>query len=184
MVAATDGRDRGRGRGVMRDVDRRVRVSYPAGMRLASLCLAALLLGCAHSPEPPPGPRPLGNDATLMHGEASLAVRFSYEVGADRGLTLLIDLTASGTGSVGTVELAVASQGFVVDGAATWSGEVPAGTRTTQRVLLRPGADGVGTIEVRHGITGAPANDPVVFRFLIDSEQIRPCQPADEACKV
>ncbi len=151
-------------------------------MRVASLLLA-LALGCAHSPPPPPGPRPLGHDASLVHGEATLAVHFAYEVGADRGLTLLIELVGGGTGSVGTVELAVTSTGFVVDGAATWSGEVPAGTRTTQRVLLRPGADGVGTVEVRHGITGAPANDPVVLRFLISAEEVRPCQPADEACK-
>jgi hypothetical protein len=151
-------------------------------MRLALLAVS-LVLGCAHSPAPPPGPRPLGSDASLARGEATLSVRFGYEVASARSLALLVDLDAGGAGSVGMVEIAIAPEGFTIDGPARWSGELTAGAGKQLRFPLRMIADRVARVTITHGIAGAPANDPVVFRFLVEDEQLRACQASEEACK-
>ena len=67
-------------------------------------CLLAVLLatllppGCAHSPPPPPAPRPLGHDVNLARNDATLALRFRYELAQDRALTLLVGVQAGGSG--------------------------------------------------------------------------------------
>jgi hypothetical protein len=152
-------------------------------MRLARLFAALLVLGCAHSPAPPPGPRPLGGDASLARGAARLSVRFSYEVASARSLALLVDLDASGTGTVGTVEIAMVPEGLTIAGPASWSGEVVAGTGKQLRFPLQLITDKVARVTITHGIAGAPANDPVVFRFVVEDEEIRACQASEEACK-
>lgn len=151
-------------------------------MRLAPVLALVLAVACAHSPTPLPGPRPLGNDATLARGEATLSLRYRYDLKADGAVELLIDLAGAGTGTVGTVELAVTAIGFDIAGSPTWSGPVEAGTATTQRVLLRPTAD-FGEVTVKHGIAGAAAGEPAVFRFMRTDDQIRPCQPSEEGCR-
>ena len=152
-------------------------------MRLARLFAALIVLGCAHSPAPPPGPRPLGSDASLVRGEATLSVRFSYEVATARSIALLVDLDAGGTGSVGAVEIAMVPEGFTVGGPARWTGEIAAGSGKQLRFPLQVIADKVARVTITHGIAGAPANDPVVFRFLVEDEEVRACQPSEEACK-
>ena len=152
-------------------------------MRLARLFAVILVLGCAHSPAPAPGPRPLGGNADLARGEARLSVRFSYEVASAHSLALLVDLDASGTGSVGTVEIAMVPDGFTIGGPARWSGELAAGNGKQLRFPLHVIADKVARVTITHGIAGAPANDPVVFRFLVEDDEIRACQASEEACK-
>lgn len=148
-------------------------------------CLLAVLLavllppGCAHSPPPPPGPRPLGHDVNLARDDATLALRFRYELAQDRALTLLVGVQAGGSGSVGAVEVAVKAEGFVVDGAASWRGELAAGGREEPRFVLRPTATGVATITVDHAIVGAMQGDPVVLRFKVDGDQVWPCATSD-----
>ena len=152
-------------------------------MRLACLLAALLTLGCAHSPAPPPGPRPLGGDANLMRGDATLAVRLRYEVASARSIVLLIELAGSGSGSVGAVEVELAPDGFALDGPATWTGEVAAGRREDLRFPLTLTAGKLGRVTVTQGIVGAPANDPVVLRFVIEDDEIRACQASEEACQ-
>jgi hypothetical protein len=148
---------------------------------LLSLPLLALL-ACAHSPAPPPGPRPLGMDGSLLRGEARVDLRFRYEVVAPRELTLLVELGATGSGSVGAVRVAVEAEGFEVVGDPSWTGELVAGVKETRRFVLRPRADGVGTLTIAYGMVDAPAPELVPLRFLTTPEQIRPCQAADEEC--
>lgn len=154
-------------------------------MRLSLLPLLAVL-ACAHSPAPPPGPRPLGHDASLARNKATLDLRFRYEVTAVRELTLLVELGAAGTGSVGPVRLLVQPGGFELVGEAgrtgEWTGELVAGVKETRRFVLHPRADGVANVTIEYGLVDAGALEQVPLRFLITPEQIRPCQAADEAC--
>ncbi len=152
-------------------------------MRLTPLLSLILALACAHSPAPPPGPRPLGMNASLARNAATLDLRFRYEVAADRTLTLLVDLGATGSGSVGPVRLELHADGLEVVGDASWSGELVAGTQTVQRFVLRPQADGVGRVTVEYGPADAATREQVALSFLITAEQVRPCQAADAACK-
>lgn len=151
-------------------------------MRLSLLLPILALFACAHSPAPPPGPRPLGMDGSLMRGEATLGLRFRYEVVTARELTLLVELGAAGSGSVGPVRVAVQAEGFEVVGEPGWSGELVAGVSETRRFVLRPRADGVGRVTIEYGLADAAALEQVPLRFLTTPEQIRPCQAADEAC--
>lgn len=164
-------------------VDRRARLPYPAGMRPVLLALL-VALGCAHSPAPAPGPRPLGMDVNLVHGPATLAVRFRYEVTAPRSVVLLVDLEAGGTGSVGQIELKVVPEGLTLEGPDTWAGEAATGAKTEARFALRAATDGVGRVTITHSIAGAAASDPVVVRFLLDEEETRACQASEEACRM
>lgn len=150
-------------------------------MRVAPLLSLALFLACAHSPAPPPGPRPLGNDVNLARTDAALELRFRYEAAADRSVTLLVDLHAVGPGSMGPVKLVVAGENFVVEGDASWAGEVPADTRATRSFLLRPQADGVARATLEYNTTAA--QERVQFGFVIEPGAARPCQPADAVCK-
>ena len=148
-------------------------------MRLPCLLAALLALSCAHSPTPPPGPRPLGHDVNLSRGEATLGLRFRYEVAADRSLALLVELQSGGSGSVGAVELGVKPEGFVVEGAASWQGELAPGGRHEQRFVLRPTTAGVATVTIDHAIVGVLKGDPVVLRFRVDGDDVRPCAASD-----
>ena len=152
---------------------------YPAGMRLPGLLAVLLASSCAHSPPPPPGPRPLGHDVNLARNAATLALRFRYEVAADRALTLLTEVKAGGSGSVGTVELAVMAEGFVVEGAASWRGELAEGGREEPRFVLRPTTIGVASVTVDHAIAGALQGEPVVLRFRVSGEKVTPCATSD-----
>lgn len=152
-------------------------------MRLISLLAVLLVVGCAHSPPPPPGPRPLGMDASLVRGQATLAVRFRYEVVASREVALLVDLEAGGAGSVGTLDVKVVADGLTVAGPATWNGEVAAGTTTALRFPLQATRDGLARVTITHGLAGAVASDPVVVRFLVSADEIRACQASEEDCK-
>ncbi len=111
----------------------------------------------------------------LVRNAATLGLRFHYEVAADRALTLHVEVQGGGTGSVGTVELAVKADGFVVDGAASWRGELAAGGHEEPRFILRPISNGVATVTVDHTIVGAIQGEPVVLRFKIDGEKVGPC---------
>ena len=152
-------------------------------MRLALLALLTVL-GCAHSPAPAPGLRPLGKDFNLVRGEATLAVRLRYQVTAPRSVTLQVDLVAGGTGSVGPVEVKVAPEGLTLEGPDTWTGEAAAGTTTAARFALSAATDRAGRVTVSHTIAGAPASDPVVVRFLFSDDETRACQASEEACRM
>lgn len=153
-------------------------------MRLAALLapLAIFIVGCAHSPTPAPGPRPLGNDASLTRNQATLTVRYRYQVKSDNTIELMIDLAGQGAGTVGNVELAVRAEGMKVEGEATWSGPVESGTAMTHRVLLRP-TGAYGEVTVDYAITNAVKGEPAVFRFMSTEDETRPCQPSEEGCK-
>lgn len=151
-------------------------------MRLTAV-LVLLALGCAHSPAPPPGPRPLGGDASLMRGDATLAARLRYEPTGARGLVLLVDLEAKGTGSVGPITVGVAPGGFEVDGPSTWNGEVAAGARQELRFPLRLVADKLARVTVTFGMVGAEAVKLHEARFLSEDGEIRACQVSEEACR-
>lgn len=150
-------------------------------MRVALPLPLALLLACAHSPAPAPGPRPLGNDVNLARTDAALELRFRYEAAADRSVALLVDLHALGPGSMGPVKLAVVGENFVVEGDASWSGEVPADTRATRSFLLRARADGVARATLEYSTSAA--QERVQFGFVIEPDGARPCQPADAVCR-
>ena len=156
---------------------------YRRPMRLPWLLSPLLALACAHSPEPPPGPRPLGMNASLARNDATLDLRFRYEVATDRTLTLLVDLAAAGSGSVGPVRVDVRAKNLELVGDPVWSGELVAGTQATPRFMLRPQANGVGDVTVEYGPVDATTREQVALKFLISAEQVRPCQAADEACK-
>lgn len=152
-------------------------------MRLLWLLPPLLVLACAHSPEPPPGPRPLGMNASLVRDDATLDLRFRYEVAADRTLTLLVDLAAAGAGSVGPVRIDVRAEGLELVGDPSWTGELVAGTHEIRRFVLRPQANGVGHVTVEYSPVDAATREQVALKFLISAEELRPCQAADEACK-
>ena len=152
-------------------------------MRLASLALL-LTLGCAHSPAPAPGPRPLGMDQHLARGQATLSIRYRYEVTAPRGITLQVDLEGGGTGSVGPVELTVVPEGIALDGPGTWTGEAAAGTTAQARFVLRAATDRAGRLTVSHRIAGAPPGDPVTLRFLFSGDETRACQASEDPCRM
>ena len=152
-------------------------------MRLTLLLAPLLALACAHSPAPPPGPRPLGMNASVARDDATLDLRFRYEVAADRTLTLLVDLVATGEGSVGPMRVDLRADNLEVTGGAGWSGELVAGAQATERFLLRPQAHGVGVATVEYGPADAATRELVVLRFLVTADELRPCQAADEACK-
>ena len=151
-------------------------------MRLAAI-LMLVLLGCAHSPAPPPGPRPLGGGGTLIRGDATLAVGLRYEPTGARSLVLLVELAAKGTGSVGPVTVGVMPSGLEVDGPATWTGEVTAGARQELRFPLRLVAAKVARVTVTFGLVGASAVQVHEARFLSEDEQLRACQASEEACR-
>lgn len=140
-----------------------------------------LLLACAHSPPPPPGPRPLTGANTIVHAAARVELRVLYEVQPDRAVRVVVDLEASGSGSVGKLDLDIQADGFLVDGPATWSGELAAGAREQPAFLLRPQAGPTGWLKVRWRRGDSEA--AVFAAFLIGPDEIRPCQAADEACK-
>jgi hypothetical protein len=145
--------------------------------------LLALVLGCAHSPEPAPGPRPLGGRGGLARSGAALDLEFRYEYAPDRTLAVLVDLTASGERSVGPARLTVGVENFAVDGPTDWSGEVAPGARVTHTIRLRPQDLGVARVKIVYGTADAPDSGEAAFAFLVEPAQIRPCQPADAACK-
>lgn len=151
-------------------------------MRLVAV-LMLLTLGCAHSPAPPPGPRPLGGDANLMRGDATLAARLRYEPTDARSLVLLVDLEGKGTGSVGPIAVGVAPDGFEIDGPSTWTGEVAAGARQELRFPLRLIADKFASVTVTFGMVGAEAVTLHEARFLREDDEIRACQASEEACR-
>lgn len=155
---------------------------YPAAVRtppLPALLAVLLAASCAHSPAPAPGPRPLGHDVNLVRNAATLALRFRYEVAADRALTLYTEVKTGGSGSVGAVELAVKAEGFVVEGAASWRGELAEGAREEPRFILRPTAVGIATVTVDHAIAGATEGEPVVLRFKVSGDRVWPCATSD-----
>lgn len=152
-------------------------------MRIAPLVCLALALACAHSPAPPPGPRPLGMTASLARKDATLELRFRYEVDADRRVTLLVDLGATGPGVVGPVRLVVTGENFEVQGDSTWAGEVAADTATTERFVLRPRADGVARVTIEYGPADAAALERRPFDFVVEPGVVRPCQADDAVCK-
>lgn len=156
---------------------------YRRRMRLTCLLSPLLALACAHSVEKSPGPRPLGMNASLARNDATLDLRFHYEVAPDRTLTLLVDLAAAGSGSVGPVRVDVRAENLELVGDPGWSGELVAGNRATHRFVLRPQANGVGHVTVEYGLVDAAIREQVALKFLISAEQVRPCQAADEACK-
>jgi len=151
-------------------------------MRLAAV-LMVVALGCAHSPTPPPGPRPLGGGGSLMRGDATLAVSLRYETADARSLVLLVELAAKGAGSVGPVTVGVMPHGLEVDGPATWTGEVTAGARQELRFPLRLVATSVARVTVTFGMVGASAVQVHEARFLTEDDQLRACQASEEACR-
>ncbi len=151
-------------------------------MRLAAV-LMVVALGCAHSPAPPPGPRPLGGDASLMRGDATLAARLRYEPTGARSLVLLVELVGKGIGSVGPITVGVAPAGFEVDGPSTWTGEAAAGARQELRFPLRLVADKFARVTVTFGMVGAEVVKLHEARFLGEENEIRACQASEEGCR-
>ena len=71
------------------------------------------------------------------------------------------------------------TEGFVVEGAASWQGELPAGGRHEQRFVLRPTSTGVATVTIDHAIVGVLKGEPVLLRFRVDGDDVRPCAASD-----
>ena len=151
-------------------------------MRRLALALA-LTLACAHSPPPPPGPQPLAGDGALMKDRASVAIRLRHEVLADRVVALHIDLSASGEGSVGPITWTATADGFLLEGASAWNGELATGQQTTQVLRLRPTAEGVARVTITYGTADVPDAGAITVPFLVSADAIRPCTAADEVCK-
>jgi hypothetical protein len=149
-------------------------------MRLAApFVLSALLLACASSP-PPPSERPLAGTSSVQRNAATLELRSYYSVKPDRSVELLVDLTPGGTGSVGPVDLALTTDGFLIDGPATWQGEAAA-PKTRVTFVLRPQGDGGKWARV---IFKSAAGESSSFStFLVTPDEIRLCQQDDEPCK-
>lgn len=146
--------------------------------RLAALPLL-LALACAHSPEPPPGPRPLTGRAQLYHGDASAALELRYQVTAARELEIVADLLGAGAGSVGTVEVELAAEGFTVAGEPVWTAEVPAGGRVGHTWTLAPTGEGLAKVRVSHGLAGQPRSEAASATFRVEADAIRLCATAD-----
>ena len=145
--------------------------------RLALLLAAAL--ACAHSPTPPPGPRPLSGQIQLQRGEASANLDLRYQVKPGRELEISVALRGVGTGSVGPVEVALNPTGPVLEGPATWTGEAGSGQTAEHTWRLRPAAEGVAQIEVRHGFAGQALDLATTAGFRVGADAIRLCGTAD-----
>lgn len=151
-------------------------------MRLVAL-LVLVLLGCAHTPGPPPGPRPLRVGAPLGRGEARLTVALRYEPTGARSLVLLVDLAANDAASVGPVAIGVIPDGLEIDGPATWLGEVAAGAQKPLRFPMRLVADKVGRITLTYGVVSQEYIKLYEFRFLSEDAGLRACQSSEAACR-
>lgn len=147
-------------------------------VRLVAL-LALLVLGCAHSPAPPAGPRALAGSSQIQRGEATVELTLRYEVRDDRRLEISAELRGGGSGSVGAVAVELRPEGLVLDGAATWTAEAAAGQTASNTWRLQPAAEGVARVEVRHGLAGAELDGTTTAAFRVGADTIRLCATAD-----
>lgn len=153
-------------------------------MPVRRLALAALLvLACAHSPAPPPGPRQLTGTAQIQRGEATVELTFRYEVHPGRRLEISAELRGGGSGSVGAVAVELRADGLVLADPPTWTAEAAAGQTASNTWRLDPEAEGLARIEVRHGVAGSELDSSTTATFRIGADAIRLCATADCAAE-
>jgi hypothetical protein len=150
--------------------------------RGAGALVAALAL-CACGPPPQAGPRLAGVDSRAFIGDAEVVLRYRYEPHGPSALTFYVDAEAKGAAVPG-LGLKVELDGFeLVEGKASWSGELAAGASHTHEVQLRKSSTEVGTITaIATQADGVElARDSV--RLLVVESDLRECRADDEACK-
>jgi hypothetical protein len=140
----------------------------------------ALLLACASSPQPP-SERPLGGTGSIRKDDATLDIRSLYSVKPDRSVEIYVDLTASGAGTVGPLDVELKTGGFLFDGPSNWRGEVAANTTTRATFVLRPQGDGGKWVKIITRRDGAEASS--FTPLLVTPDEIRLCAADDEPCK-
>lgn len=145
--------------------------------RLCALALASLL-ACAHSPAPPPGPRPLTGAVQFSRGDATADLALRYELLGGRELEISAELRGGGSGSVGAVEIELRPDNFALSGPASWTGDAAAGERASNTWRLRATADGIARVEIRHGLAGTEP-DSTVATFRVTPDAVRLCATAD-----
>jgi hypothetical protein len=147
-------------------------------VRLAAL-VALLVLGCAHSPPPPAGPRVLAGSAQIQRAEASVELTLRYEVREGSALEISAELRGGGSGSVGAVAVELRPDGFELASPATWTAEVAAGEAANNTWKLRPTGEGIARVEVRHGLAGSDLDGSTTAAFRVGPDAIRLCATAD-----
>ncbi|MBZ5715978.1 hypothetical protein [Nannocystis pusilla] len=150
--------------------------------RLVALPLL-LVLGCAHSPAPPPGPRTLAGRAQIQRAEATVDLTLRYELREGRTLEISAELHGGGSGSVGAVAVELRPDGFELAGPASWTAEVAAGETASNTWPLRPAQEGIARVEVRHGLAGGELDGSTTAAFRVSADAIRLCATADCAAE-
>jgi hypothetical protein len=146
-------------------------------MHRLAVVLAAVL-ACAHSPEPPPGPRPLTGKFQIQRNDAGAVLETRYQA-AGRELEVLAVLRGSGTGSVGPVRVELKPTGLVLEGDPVWTGEAAGGQEATHTWRLRPEADGVARVEIVYSAAEGALEGGATAGFRVTSDAIRLCGTAD-----
>lgn len=144
--------------------------------RLAALLAA--VLACAHSPEPPPGPRPLTGSFRIERNDAGAVLETRYQA-AGRDLEVLAVLRGAGTGTVGPVQVTLKPTGLVLEGDPVWTGEAAAGQEATHTWRLRPESGGVVRVEIVYTAADGALEGGATAGFRVTSDAIRLCGTAD-----
>lgn len=147
-------------------------------VRLVAL-LVLLVLGCAHSPPPPSGPRVLAGSAQIQRAEATVELTLRYEVREGSALEISAEWRGAGSGSVGAVAVELRPDGFELAGPAAWTAEVAAGETASNTWKLRPTTEGIARVEVRHGLAGSDLDGITTAAFRVGADAIRLCATAD-----
>lgn len=146
--------------------------------RVAAVVLVSAL-ACAHSPAPPPGPRPLTGTVQIQRSDATVDLALRYQVRDGRQLEISAELRGGGSGSVGGVTVELRPDGFSLDGPAAWTGEAAAGQSASNTWRLRAAAEGIARVEVRHGLAGAALDTTTTAAFRVRADTLRLCATAD-----
>ena len=118
----------------------------PAALRTLAVVFAVSFPACSRNEGPTT--HPLGEEL-ITNDDGQVQFEFGYVRGSERALTLLIDMTARGTGELGKMVIDVDVGTFdVLEGPAQWSGFVSPMQHHVHRVELNADEEGSNTVTV------------------------------------
>lgn len=121
----------------------------------------------------------LAGSAQIQRAEATVELTLRYQVREGSALEISGELRGGGSGSVGAVAVELRPEGFELADPPIWTAEVAAGEAASHTWKLRPLAEGIARIEVRHGLAGGDLDGSTTAAFRVDADAIRLCATAD-----